>query len=218
MKVVLALVLASALLVENVYPLPLALMGPFSPLGLGFGLGPLGLGLFNPFLGAGLGWGLGFGRMGLRRFGRFRGRREGELNEQQVREVQAQMQAQMANKTACSYDGSAQLLQCASVSSSFECQIEERLPGLEQVQVKLTDFEIVPASQTNDVFRIVSRASSGLFTFIQPGTTKQVTLSIFNSDKVTQPGLLVKDSACWSQLQRVFTQSKPEDVGFALAL
>jgi len=214
MKVVVALILVSALLVDNVYPLPLALM---SPLGLGLGLNPLlglgmGFGLGFPFMG--LGFGLGMGRIGMRRFGR-----DAEIDEKTERQVTEHMQAQMANKTICSYEGATNLLQCASVSASFECQVEERLPGLETVNIRLADLEILPAVPNKfDVLRVLSRASSGLFTFIQPGTTKQVTISLFNSEKSTETGLFVKDTSCWNQFQRVVSQSKPEDVGFALAL
>ena len=215
MKVVVALILASALLVENVYPLPLALM---SPLGLGLGLGmpfPLGIGLGFPFMGLGL----GLGRVGFRRFGLGRVGRDADIDEKTERQVAEHMQAQMANKTICSYEGATNLLQCASVSASFECQVEERLTGLENVSIRLADMEIVPVVANKfDVLRILSRASSGLFSFIQPGSTKQITITMSNSEKVTEPGLFVKDSACWSQFQRVVSQSKPEDVGFALSL
>lgn len=215
MKVVVALILASALLVENVYPLPLALM---SPLGLGLGLGyplGLGLGLGFPFMG----FGLGLGRVGFRRFGLRRLGRDAEVDEKAERQVAEHMEKQMANKTICSYESVTGLLQCASISASFECQVEERLPGLENVNIRLADLEIVPAVPKQfDVLKVLSRASSGLFTFIQPGTTKQITVSLFNSDKITEPGLFVKDSTCWSQFQRVISESKPEDVGFALTL
>lgn len=207
MRAVLVLLIASALLIENVYPWPLALMGP-----LAFGMGFPFMGL--PFLGMGLGWGMGMGRIGMRRFGH-RGRFGREAN---VAETQS-IPPEMMNKTICSYESDLKVLQCASMLSSFDCQVEERLPNMGDIEIRLADMEMVPATPSSfDVIKVLSRASSGLFTFIQPGTTKQITLSLFNSEKVNQPGLLIKDETCWAQVQRVVSQSKREDVGFALAL
>lgn len=203
MRTFLVLLIASALLVENVYPWPLALMGPLA----------FGMGLPLPFLGMGLGWGMGLGRVGLRRFGNRRFGREAQVAESQA------IPSEMMNKTLCSYESDLRVLQCASMTSSFDCQVEERLPELGNVEIRLADMELVPAMPNNfDVIKVLSRASSGLFSFIQPGTTKQITLSLFNSEKVNQPGLLVKDATCWSQIQRVVSQSDRDDVGFALAL
>ncbi|RNA21233.1 hypothetical protein BpHYR1_028788 [Brachionus plicatilis] len=201
MRTFLALLVASALLVENVYPWPLALMG----LGMGFPF--MGLGMM------GLGWGMGLGRVGLRRFGHRRFGREADVLESQA------VPPELANKTLCSYESDLKILQCASMTSSFDCQVEERMPKMENIEIRLADMELAPAKPNNfDVIRILSRASSGLFTFIQPGTTKQVTLSLFNSEKVNQPGLLIKDELCWSQIQHVVSKSNRDDVGFALAL
>lgn len=203
MRALVVLLIASALLVENVYSWPLALMGP---LGLGMGLPFMGL----PFLGMGLGWGMGFGRVGMRRFGHRRGR--------EVNDVQS-IPPEMMNKTVCSYESDLKVLQCASMLSSFDCQVEERMPNMGDIEIRLADMEMVPATPNSfDVIKVLSRASSGLFSFIQPGTTKQITLSLFNSEKVTQPGLLIKDETCWAQVQRVVSQSNREDVGFVLAL
>ena len=105
---------------------------------------------------------------------------------------------------------------------NFECTVKPVLSVLNDTTLRMSNLTVVPAVVDGvKVYRIVSITADMVpekLTLIHPVTHKNVSISLFSSPKVTQSGLLVDDSKCWSQFESVIAETTPENVRFSLII
>ena len=99
---------------------------------------------------------------------------------------------------------------CALPSSfeTFECGVETRLESIKGITMKLPSLGVVPEkatlkSTTTDVLRLYSRIVDSNCTFTTPRESKPVTLAIYSTPELSEPGFFIKDTACWSKFFNV---------------
>jgi len=190
--------------------LPFPGMGPGFGFGLPFGpFGPFGL-PFLPFLRPGF---------GLRRFGGL-GMGLGLLGKRSVDDSVPVVNGTEteSNRTLCNYSSKKQQLACHGLQHNFECDVQENLVGLENIKLRLADLRIVPETVKNVEFlRILARRSMMTrMTAVNPMTKKDLLLSFYHEEHVSEPGFLIKDQKCWSQFESMVKGSGQEDVRLAL--
>jgi len=184
-------------------PVGLGLGLPFGPLGLGLGLGPFGLGgglLFRrPLLRLAL---LG-----------------GMLGKRDVSDVQAMLNATDMNSTICGISSATSKLTCHIVAKNenIDCKVVAKLEKLGNLNLTSIDMDVMPEKiESEDIFRIHSTKEDKKITFVNPIDKKPVLLSIFQSEKIAQPGFMVQDKQCWSRLETLLKESKEKSVRLSL--
>lgn len=122
-----------------------------------------------------------------------------------------------ANKTLCNFSSQRGILSCHGVNHNFDCEVTLKLTGLEKLKLRLADLELVPAEEKNfNVLRLFSHDSK--FTVVEPVSKKKIVLSLFNAEHVSEPGLLIKDSTCWSNVESLVRESPRENIRLAIFL
>ncbi|RNA30457.1 hypothetical protein BpHYR1_036218 [Brachionus plicatilis] len=121
------------------------------------------------------------------------------------------------NKTFCNYSSDRKILSCNGVNSSFDCDVIQKLSGLEKLRLRLSRLELVPAEEDNlSVLRLLTPESD--FTVVEPLTKRKIVLSLFNSKNTNDPGLMINDSQCWGKVENLVKENKREDIQLALFL
>lgn len=121
------------------------------------------------------------------------------------------------NTTFCNYSSDRKILSCNGANSSFDCDVTQKLSGLEKLRLRLSRLELVPTEDENlNVLRLFSPDSD--FTVVEPLTKRKIVLSLFNSSETNVPGLMIKDSECWDKIKNVVKENKREDIQLALFL
>lgn len=111
----------------------------------------------------------------------------------------------------CVYSTKTNFLNCFGVNETFGCEVISRLNDLKNVSVELTNLKIV---ENNFTLNLFERESN--FTFLTPENKRQVIVSIKNTDDFREPGILVENENCWSNL--FFFIENLSEVNFKLSL
>jgi hypothetical protein len=197
LSVVLALTVACACLVGQSQ----AFFG-----GLGLGLGGLGFG----------GFGLGFGGFGLARLALLS--RFALFGKRSVDSLPQIWNGQ--NKTVFTYVPESSVIRADSGEQKFDCEVEARLDAVKDITIRLPWLNMLPevvkqSGSDVHVIRLYSRVT-GVSTFINPKTSKDITLSIYSSPIVQEPGWFVKDVKCYEKIDSVVSALGVEGVKFAI--
>jgi len=185
-------------------PVPVPVPAPFFP-PFPF-IGPF----FRPF-----GFGFGFGPFGFRR--RFFGKRD--VEETPVVETPETLNT---TRTFCRYLQEKSVFSCKGVEEEFDCEVKPNLKELGSFSFRSLNLRFTPHSYTSetietpiDIFRIVSRNST--HTVFDPVAKKEILLSVYPTETVTEPGFWFTDSKCWERFSTLVRQPT-EDVRLALTL
>jgi hypothetical protein len=124
------------------------------------------------------------------------------------------------NKTQCVYVQESSLIRCDSGEQKFDCDVEARLNAVNNITVRLPWLNMVPevVKQSGSdvrVIRLFSRVHL-TSTMINPKTNKDITLSIYSSPVVQEPGWFVKDAKCFEKIDSVVSALGVEGVKFAV--
>ncbi|CAF0787364.1 unnamed protein product [Brachionus calyciflorus] len=121
------------------------------------------------------------------------------------------------NQTFCSYSSQRGILSCHGIKNNFDCDVTPRLSGFEKLKLKLSDLELVPAEEGNfNILRLLNPNSK--FTVVEPFNKKQIVLSLFNAEHPSEPGFMIRDSACWSNVESLVRENQRENVRLAIFL
>jgi len=130
---------------------------------------------------------------------------------------------EVANRTLCKYTNTPKpFLSCVG-ETKFECEVTPFLTALKDISITRSNLTIVPEEVNGvQVYRIVSLSLSELpskkVTLVHPSSHENVLISIVNSRKITEHGLLVEDSECWNNFVSIMKDQTPEDIRFSLIL
>jgi hypothetical protein len=129
---------------------------------------------------------------------------------------------EVVNKTLCSYTSMKSILNCRGGEVSFECVVKPILSVLGDATFRLSNLTVVPEVVNGvKIYRIVSLTTDLVpekITLVHPVSHKNILLSLFSSVKITEPGLLVDDSKCWSKFESIIADTTPETVRFSLII
>jgi len=221
-----SVVIGQPLPVPAPVPVPAPLPVPVPALGMGMGMG-LGMGLGMPFgpLGLGLGLGMPFGPLGLGAGLLFRrplmrlALMGGLLGKRDLTEMEAMLNTINANSSVCSISSENSTLICHIVAKNenLECQVTPKFEKLGRLNLTTINMDVVPEKiNSEDIFRIHSNKTEDKFTFVDSESKKPVTLSLFNSDKITEQGFLVRDEKCWSRFETLLRESNEKNVRLSI--
>ena len=125
-------------------------------------------------------------------------------------------------RTFCRYLQEKSVFSCKGVEEEFDCEVRPNLKELGTFSFRSLNLRFTPHSYTSetietpiDIFRIVSRNST--HTVFDPVAKKEVLLSVYPTETVTEPGFLFTDAKCWERFSTLVRKTT-EEVRLALTL
>lgn len=123
------------------------------------------------------------------------GKREIGLNTSIILDEEDTKFLKESDSSVCIYTTSSSVFSCFGKNETFDCPVVQKLAGLKDLKVKLTNLVLTPTEKTS-VFSFLEKGKN--FTLITPVGGKPVIVSLKNVDDFTEPGLLIQDKECWS--------------------
>ncbi|RNA30452.1 hypothetical protein BpHYR1_036212 [Brachionus plicatilis] len=106
----------------------------------------------------------------------------------------------------CEYTIGSSVLECKGLNETIKCDVTERLNDLPKFDSTIKDLFLVRKNETDaSVLSIISEETE--FTFTRPDTQDEISLSVYNSEDINLPGLLITDQECWNQVEKMYEES-----------